>query len=388
MRYILKITHDSILQKVILNKTKTVDIDSVASTIKKPVKREVPKWVLSMILRIFVEYTTTDSREGQKGGKGLTKTDIVHLLNNFDFPPFSKELHERQVFEKKELRQYHINKKRKKGYSQKNVERGLKYLSAIGEVVKHRGEYYLSETTVFGIKKYSKSFGTDTIESLIKLNKYHYNTLDENIKGLVEIFGCHIFYCLLEIARPSEYFKTSAVKADSKMTKFEFSELWLENVMQLNVLYKYFLETFLNKPEDSFIKEFRKLHFSHRDSGGLLVYKDTENNEYRTNQIGIDPITGEVADLYLNKNNERYIPNTIPAIKVPYKITPLSYYNTDFRESKSDGEIHYELNEQTYDQISKIFNNLYPTHYGLLIKAAGVKPKYGLENKSLKKYID
>ena len=65
----------------------------------------------------------------------------------------------------------------------------------------------------------------------------------------------------------------------SREEKDKFNEKWLSETINIRLMYKFFLETFLNQPDDDVVKKLKRVKFKEkRDS--KYIYEDVEGNEY------------------------------------------------------------------------------------------------------------
>ena len=99
-------------------------------------------------------------------------------------------------------------------------------------------------------------FDEELLVTIMKLHMPLYNTMENNLKELITLFGSYIIACLLEISRPVDdtFFITRKLKPLTFKEKSEFTENWLESIIDTKLMYMYFLQTFLNQPDDKIVK--------------------------------------------------------------------------------------------------------------------------------------
>ena len=86
----------------------------------------------------------------------------------------------------------------------------------------------------------------------MKSHTHLYNTTKKNLKKLTLLFGNYIMRCFLEISKHIDdiYFKAIGYSPMNPAEKNQFTETWLNNLINIPLMYKYFLDTFLNQPDD------------------------------------------------------------------------------------------------------------------------------------------
>ena len=177
---------------------------------------------------------------------------------------------------------------------------------------------------------------------------------------LVHLFGSYVFLCLLEISRPinDKFFKDVNLKPMTTDEKNEFTENYLNKVIQTKLMYQCFLETFLNQLNDEFIKKIKKLHFAGKNMDDeKYIYMDEDGKEY-THLKGLNINQTK----YVLENGKEYNPEVLESLKklkkVPSSITPLLFSNSI---SLNDEEkFFYELDDAVFNKVRDTFSKLYP----------------------------
>jgi hypothetical protein len=145
---------------------------------------------------------------------------------------------------------------------------------------------------------------------------------------LITLFGTYIIACLLEISRPIEdfFFTNKKLKPLTIEEKNEFTELYLENIIDTKLMYKYFLETFLNQPDSDYERNLKKIQFTKKRNNGKDV---TDNNS-----------------------------SSIQTKKVPIRKSSLMYGHSTSLNTNS--ESCYELNTQSFKMVRETFTTINP----------------------------
>jgi len=260
-----------------------------------------------------------------------------------------------------------IHSKREKDViNLRTVQRSLQFFIRKGLVIREGGKYKLSEDAIENLKSYSGTFGHNVLQSLMRIHQPGYNSTKKNVSRLITLFGWYVFYCLLEASRPinDEYFVRSGYNPMTTEEKNNFTEKWLKDAIDVSLLYRYFIETFLNQPDDNLIEKLKAAKPSgykpNKDSKMLeQVFTDADGNEYRG--LALVELDGVG---YVNDHGEGYVVNydssrDIPKTKFPFFIDAFSDIETY--------EIPLEIEEKLYNKIIKIFSEKDPTLYQKLI---------------------
>jgi hypothetical protein len=213
----------------------------------------------------------------------------------------------------------------------------------------------------------------------MRIHEPLYNTTEKNICNLVTLFGTYVFYCLLESSRPidDKYFLGSGYDPMTIEEKNTFTEKWLKDAIDVSLLYRYFIETFLNQPDDDLLKKLKAARPSgyykpNKDSKKLeQVFADSEGKEYR----GLGLVEWDGVG-YVKENGEPYFADydsfiEIPKVKSPFFVDsfpPVELY-----------QIPFEIEERMYEKIKKLFSEKYPKLYNKLINNPS-SVNYGLKN--------
>ena len=143
--------------------------------------------------------------------------------------------------------------KKRHRYIRRTVERALIYLIEHGLVIHRNHKYSLSNAAILDTTFSSSYVGFTALSNLMEnLHNPTGRTLKENIEQLITFFGCYAFFCLLEAGRPIDDNFVNRVRDTpiSKGEKDRLTESWMLEVLQPLVMYKFFLETFLNQIDD------------------------------------------------------------------------------------------------------------------------------------------
>ena len=258
----------------------------------------------------------------------------------------------------------------------RTVQRSLNYLINKGVIVKKNNRYRLSKHSSYNIRISSHSFGYFTLSSLMKIHDPLYSTLEENINKLITFFGSYVLYCLLEASRPigDSDFTAEGYEPMPKEEKDKFTEKWLSEVINTRLMYKIFLETFLNQPDDDKISKIKKVKFKYalideeKKEAIKYVYEDSEGKEY-------DKLWGINSDRtkYVKEDGEEYKIDYESLLAAPLSLNPFNY-GTTWPYNNNDDEIHYGLDNQTCEKINKKFSEKYPEIYHGLVNISTGAP--------------
>jgi hypothetical protein len=283
---------------------------------------------------------TRNTREILGQQKWVSVGEILGHLNNNK----GAKLREREVkeiikrYEGGYISNYERDKliekeKKKHTHIRRTVERTLIYLIERGLVIRQNHKYSLSNAALLDTT-YSPSYvGFTALSNLMEnLHSPTRRTLKENIEQLIAFFGCYAFFCLLEAGRPIDDNFVNRVRdiPISKGEKNRLTESWVLDVLQPLMMYKFFLQTFLNQIND------RKLMMGyHLDHASLKA--------------------------------------------VPIAITPtILYHNSS--PPLGDKRLFYRLDKKMYKKITEIFKKMYPEIYLQLIKGSTSNDPRGAKN--------
>lgn len=230
--------------------------------------------------------------------------------------------------------------KEKKKYTnvRRTVERNLNYLLKRGLVIRQNHKYSLSNAALQETTYSSSYVGFTALSNLMEnLHNSADRTLNENIEQLITFLGCYSFFCLLEGGRPIDDSFVNKVRdvPISKEEKDRLTESWVLGVLQPLMMYKFFLETFLNQIEDPKARE--------------------------------------------KKGRMEYPPAIASWKAVPLAITPTVLYLNSSPPSGNKG-IFYRLDKKMYKKITKTFKKMHPEIYWQLIKGSIGNDPRGAKN--------
>ena len=145
------------------------------------------------------------------------------------------------------------------------------------------------------------------------LHNPYCKTLKENVEQLITFFGCYAFFCLLEAGRPLDDNFVNMVRdiPIGEEDKNKLTESWTLDVFQPLLMYKFFLEIFLNQ-------------IDHPKPRRL-------------------------------KNSEGYHLDFASPKAVPIRITPTVLFHNS-SPSLGDKRIFYSLDENMYKKIAEKFS--------------------------------
>lgn len=272
--------------------------------------------------------------------------------------------YEKGDIDKKErdLREEYI--KENNSFNIRTIQRVLKFLIAKELVYKQDNKYYVTDNCKYSIQYSSSSFGSELLFSIMKLHNPYLNTLGRNVEELIMMFGSYVFLSLLEAARPLDdhYFLSRKNQRLTTSEKNIFTEKWLRDVINVPLLYKFFLETFLNQPDDKTVEGIVKVRFkeTRRIKNQLkYIYTDSNGKEY-------DHLYGIFYEYrYIDKEGKEVSPSIFDQnrVAVPVSISPIiRFYNT-FPFPGKPYDIIYELNNELYEKIREKISENYPAIY-------------------------
>lgn len=324
---------------------------------------------------------------GQMSETGVSSIQIVRYLNKKNEIVKNKkkkdieESYENGLISKKEKETQLLELSKKYSFVLRTVQRSLKFLTEDGFLINQHGKYILSEKCIESLKTCSGNFGTSVLLSLMRSYNPVYNTLNKNISNLVTLFGSYILYSLLEAGRPinDDYFSQAGLAPLTIKEKNNFTFRWLKDALDIPSLFSYFIETFLNQPEDELLRGVKTVksttykrkkgskHFDH-------IFTDSEGKKYYNLSVWDGEETG-----YIKEDGEEYLPNYESYIKVPHFNSPLQFLNIDSGDNSQEYELLYELGEEMYNKIKKKFSENYPKEYKKLSNNISVV-NYGSKN--------
>lgn len=355
-----------------------------ASEIIRMKKEEVTKnreEVLSTIIEMTVGHKEINSSKTfggylnyNKTQDGVTSYEINRHINQKYERRTDDQIknldirYENGYIDKKErdLEEKHIRENN--SFNIRTIQRVLKFLMDKELVYRQDNKYYITDNCKFSIRHSSSSFGSELLVSIMKLHSPYLNTLERNIEELIRMFGSYIFLSLMEASRPLDdyYFLGRKNKRLTTDEKNVFTEKWLRDVVNVPLLYKFFLETFLNQPEDQTVEGIVKVRFKETriiKNRHKYIYIDSKGNEY-------DHLYGKSNEYrYLDKDGKEISPYVFDQnqVVVPECITPIVRFRNTFPFPGKPYDIIYELNDKLYEKIRIKISENYPVIYDRLL---------------------
>ena len=194
---------------------------------------------------------------------------------------------------------------------------------------------------------FSSSYvGFTALSNLMEnLHNPYCKTLKENVEQLITFFGCYAFFCLLEAGRPLDDNFVNMVRdiPIGEEDKNKLTESWTLDVFQPLLMYKFFLEIFLNQIGHPKPRRSKSGRGFHHDFDSLKA--------------------------------------------VPIRITPTVLFHNS-SPSVGDKRIFYSLDENMYKKIAETFKKMYPEIYWQLIKGSISNDPRGAKNNYARWMLD
>ena len=285
-----------------------------------------------------------NTREKLGDRKWVSVGEILEYLNNKSAKLLGRAVKEiTRRYEDDEIsdvkREELIEKEKKQHtHVRRTVERTLIYLIERGLIIHQNHKYSLSNAALLDSTYSSSYVGYRALSNLMEnLHRPTGRTLKENIEQLITFFGCYAFFCLLEAGRPIDDIFVNRVRDTpiSKEEKDRLTESWILDVLQPLVMYKHFLETFLDQ-------------IDHR----------------KTRRI---------------KSRKEYHFGLASLKAVPIGITPTPLYHNSFPQL-GDKRLFYRLDENMYKKIIDVFKKMHPEIYWQLVKESISNDPRGAKN--------
>ena len=280
--------------------------------------QEDRKWVSVMQVLDYLE--TKSTKEIEEG--------ILEIKRRYESGDINDKTRDRLI----------EKEKKRHRYIRRTVERALVYLKEHGSVIHRNHKYSLSNAAILDTTFSSSYVGFTALSNLMEnLHNPTGRTLKENIEQLITFFGCYAFFCLLEAGRPIDDNFVNMVRhfPISKGEKDRLTESWMLDVLQPLVMYKFFLQTFLNQMDDQKVRGIKRRGGYHLDHTSLKA--------------------------------------------VPIAITPAVLYHNS-SPPLGDKRLLYRLDEKMYKKITEIFKKMYPEIYWQLIKGSVSNDPRGAKN--------
>lgn len=305
-----------------------------------------------------------NKRGNRVGNNGVSSKGLTAYINKkYSTISFNALITINQYYENGEITLEEKNnlekkEKAKHSLSLRTIQRDLTYLEKKGWIEESNKKYFVSETFIKKMRFSPFDLDEEFLVTIMKLHMPLYNTIENNLKELITLFGTYVIACLLEVSRPIDdlFFTARKLKPLTFEEKNEFTEKWLENVIDTKLMYMYFLQTFLNQPGDKIVKHLKKLNLKGFKSN-VPIYADKNGKEYDHLKVITD---NQI--VYIDQNNKIYNPETIDSLrklkKVPSNILPLTFFKT---MSLSHGKkYYYELDKKRFMKVHKTFDKLNP----------------------------
>jgi hypothetical protein len=237
-----------------------------------------------------------------------------------------EEIH--QEYENSKIDKSEMESRIKKGtIHMRTIMRCLAELTEKG-LVEHNGKNYRLSPGILGdIRYWAEEFGGFALNAIMKAHFPMINTMEVNLKNLVEIFGLYVVYCFVEGARPAQK-ADSLSSTESDMLSYS----WVKNMFNPNNMYLYFLSAIKNQPEDKEVQKY--ISNLREDSSGKIIWTD-----------------------YGGKKIRGPTPNSELFTQVP---TP---------HDKYPEQPNYALDKEKIDKIINILKKQYPLFYKQLLTA-------------------
>ena len=285
-----------------------------------------------------------NTREKLGDRKWVAMGEILDSLNNKGarllertVTNITRRYHEGEIsnIERDELIE---REKKQKAYVRRTVERTINNLIERGLIIRQNHKYSLSNTALLDTTYSSSYVGFVALSNLMEnLHKPTGRTLRKNIEQLITFFGCYAFFCLLEGGRPIDDIFVNRVRdiPISKEEKDKLTESWILDVLQPLVMYKFFLQTFLNQIDGRKARRIKTRGKYHLDFDSFKA--------------------------------------------VPIGITPNALYHKSF-PTLGDERLFYRLDENMYKKVTDMFKKMHPEIYWQLIKGSISNDPRGAKN--------
>jgi hypothetical protein len=206
--------------------------------------------------------------EALKHCRMMQPKDIVGFINS------QTEIEAVRKYEKGEIAKTEISTETKKlSVSRESVSRKLNKFLTMGLVGKKGLKYFLTEKAESDPGYFPSLFGDVLLESLMEQHFPSISKLDENFLWLIQLFGLHIMICFIEAARPADYFGNLEAASMSHTDRDRLVISFIDQVINVKLMYKYFLEAIRNQPQDKIVEENRK-HLSRDEIMGCLEFDE------------------------------------------------------------------------------------------------------------------
>lgn len=331
--------------------------------LKKDQLNDSRRKVLSTLLDIRNKYLV--NKESNKIGIKGVSSDALTLYINKKYPVTShnalksiNEKYENGDITRKEKEDLVRKAKRKQSINLRTVQRDLLYFEKMGWVKEHKKKYLISEDFLKRIRISPFHFEEEMLVTMMNLHTPLYNTMKKNLGELITLFGTYIVASMLEASRPIDdlFFTSRRINPLTFKEKCEFTENWLEHLVDTKLMYMYFVQTFLNQPNEKIVKDLKKVYFNGLRNN-KYIYIDDDGKEY-------DHLSGVSSNqiLYIDQSGKEYNPESIEDLmrlkRVPSSISPLTFYkNMSLSKSK---KFYYELDKKRYEKVRKTFEKSYP----------------------------
>ncbi|MGB7663649.1 MAG: hypothetical protein WBL67_13025 [Nitrososphaeraceae archaeon] len=143
----------------------------------------------------------------------------------------------------------------------------------MGLVGKKGLKYFLTEKAESDPRYFPSLFGDVLLESLMEQHFPSISRLDENLLWLIQLFGLHIVICFIEAARPADYYGNPEAASMNHTDRDRLVISFIGQVINVKLMYKYFLEAIRNQPQDKIVEENRK-HLSRDEFMGCLEFDE------------------------------------------------------------------------------------------------------------------
>jgi hypothetical protein len=178
-------------------------------------------------------------------------------------------------------------------------------------------------------------------------------------------------FWLLEASRPIDdnFVNKTRDTPMSKEEKDRLTESWVLDVFQPLLMYKYFLETFLNQLDDHKVKDIKRI-FKDGKLGGFAYVGGKDKKHVN--------LAKRTLDLVREHNKELKV--------VPIGVAPIRYYIT--YPQAGNKRIFYDLDEKMYKKVTDTFKKTYPEIYWQLIKESVNNDPRGAKNNYVRQISD
>jgi hypothetical protein len=347
----------------LLHKNMTHKGNEFLINLKKDQLNDSRRKVLSALLEIRINHMA-NKRSIKTGGKGITSNALTTYINK-KYPVKSHnalkridEKYESGDITRQERDNLRKNVKIKHSISLRTVQRDLRYFVEEGWVEEINKEYFISEDFLRKTRIPPFHFEEEMLVTIMKLHTPLYNTMKKNLEELITLFGTYMVATMLEASRPIDdlFFTNRGLIPLTFKEKCEFMDNWLEQIVDIKLLYMYFVQTFLNQPNDKIVKNLKKVFFNGLKNN-KYIYIDEDGKEY-------DYLTGVTSNqtLYVDQNGKEYDPEGINDLRrlkrVPSSISPLAFYKSISLSNRKN--YYYELDKKTYKKVRKTFEKINP----------------------------